>query len=130
MGLLGSGSIWSQLWLADKLLEWQQQSPHEWRPHIGELAKLDKPSVLPFVSSLGQACLFGIIEAVDPSLDAWAAAIAQGPYRESMKLVFEESSEATPVVGGLAGLLALPPILLGCDGRPSTISNLQDMLHA
>ncbi|CAE7021808.1 unnamed protein product [Symbiodinium sp. CCMP2456] len=101
-----------QYWLAGKLISWLRRQPRaKWQHSIDALSHLNGRCGMHCVTSGGLACIFGMLEAVDPALDAWAAANAYSLYTGPVKQEFTASWEGAPPAGWLVARLGLPGIL-------------------
>ena len=101
-----------QYWLAGKLLFWLKRQPRgKWQHSIDALSHLNGRCGMHCVTSGGLACIFGMLEAVDPALDAWAAANAYSLYTGPVRQKFTASWEDAPPAGWLVARLGLPGIL-------------------
>ena len=114
VGLMVLGSAGFQYWVARTLRLWLKRQPCRgtWQHCVDALAGFDGTRGLRCLTSGGPVCMFATVEAIDPALDAWAAANAFSLYAGSLKLEFESSWEGVPLVGWLVAWLGLPGILV------------------
>ena len=116
--LVFTGSTRFQFWMIGRLrlfLQRQRQEPRDiWECHARALLELrnGSSSWMPCISSSAGTWMLGIIEAVDPALDAWQAASALHTFTEPIKKKFAASWEPVPLVGRLVAWLGMPCILL------------------
>jgi len=114
MGFMLIGSTAFQYWLAGKLVAWLQRQPCRatWQHSIDALADFGSTCSMRCFLSHASATVLGMIEAIDPALDAWAAANAFNLYTDDLRLKFESSWNYIPLLGWLVAGLGLPGVLL------------------
>ncbi|CAE7455288.1 rnf213a [Symbiodinium sp. CCMP2456] len=114
VGFMLLGSMVFQYWLVGTLVSWLKRQPCRatWQHSIDALADFGSTcSICGFLS--GAFALFlGMIEAIDPALDAWAAANAFNLYTDDLCVKFESSWNYIPLLGWLVAWLGLPGVLL------------------
>ena len=114
VGFMFLGSTAFQYWLVYWLVSWLKRQPCRatWQPSIDALADFGSTCSTCCVLSGTFALVFGMIEAIDPALDAWAAANAFNLYTHDLRLKFESSWKNIPLLGWLVAWLGLPGVLL------------------
>ena len=116
LGLMMLSSTALQYWLARRLLSWLRSQPGKgtWQHAIEALAStVDRVAFgMPCAATHGLVCVFGMVEAIDPALDAWAAANAWSLWAGPVKRKFQSSWKSVPVIGSLVAWLGLPGVLL------------------
>ncbi|OLQ12992.1 hypothetical protein AK812_SmicGene3034 [Symbiodinium microadriaticum] len=114
VGFMLLGSTAFQYWLVYWLVSWLKRQPCRatWQPSIDALTDFRGTCSTCCVLSGAFALLFGMIEAIDPALDAWAAANAFNLYTHDLRLKFESSWNYIPLLGWLVAGLGLPGVLL------------------
>eukprot|EP00439_Symbiodinium_sp_Y106_P047741 s1540_g6.t1 len=114
VGFVLIGSTAFQYWLAFMLVSWLKRQPCRatWQHSIDALADFGSTYNLCCFLSGALACPFSMIEAIDPALDAWAAANAFNLYTDDLRVKFESSWNYIPLLGWLVAGLGLPGVLL------------------
>ncbi|CAE7634702.1 unnamed protein product [Symbiodinium sp. CCMP2592] len=114
VGVVLIGSTAFQYWLVFRLVSWLERQPCRttWQHSIDALADFGSTYNLRCFLSGALACPFSVIEAIDPALDAWAAANAFNLYTDDLRLKFEASWNYIPLLGWLVAGLGLPGVLL------------------
>ncbi|CAE7766405.1 unnamed protein product [Symbiodinium sp. CCMP2592] len=114
IGFMLIGSTAFQYSLADTLVSWLQRQPcrASWQHSIDALADFGSTCSMCCFLSHVSATMFGMIEAIDPALDAWAAANAFNLYTDDLRLKFESTWNHIPLLGWLVAYLGLPGVLL------------------